>query len=106
MNKEYYSTDNTWYDEYIYNAIVALDDKYPNAIPVFGGALSAYNYVNSDAPNFGKFVSYIPTVVHNAKFYSWHEGVVGAIRTFCRLCLVDPMLVELYVGMPLAELVQ
>lgn len=104
MKKSMYSTDTVWYDEYIYNAITALDDKYPNAIPVFGGALGAYNSVNTDKPDFAKFVSYIPDVVYSAKFYNWHEGTVGAIRRFCRLCLVDPALVELYLGISLAEL--
>lgn len=106
MNKQQYSDDFIWCDQNIYNAITALDNKYPNAIPVFGGALSAYNYINSDNPNFDKFISCIPTVIQNAQFYNWHEGVVGAIRRFCRLCLVDPALVEVYIGMPLEALVQ
>lgn len=96
---------NNWYDEGVHNAIVSLSDKYPNAIPIFGGALHAYNCVNCDTPNFHEFVSYIPNVIHSAKFYHWHEGVVGAIRRFCHLCFVDPCLVEIYLGMSLAELV-
>lgn len=98
--------DVLWYNQGVYNAINALADKYPNAIPVFGGALGAYEYVNSDTPNFSKFVDCLLYVAHNAKFYNWHEGVVGAIHRFCRLCLVDTALVEVYIGMPLEKLVQ
>lgn len=102
MNKQLYSNDITWYDTSVYNAITALDEKYPNAIPVFGGALGAFNYAQSD---FKKFVMCIPSVVSNAKFYQWHEGAVGAVRRFCRICLVDPALVEVYLGMTIEELV-
>ena len=98
MNKQLYSTDIVWYDESVYNAIMSLDSKYPNAIPVFGGALGAYNYINSDTPDLYSFVCSIKTVAENAVFYKWHEGAVGAIRRFCHLCYVDPMLIEAYIG--------
>lgn len=98
-----YSEDFQWYDPAIYNAIMALDNKYPNAIPVFGGALGAYNHINSEHPDFNKFIRCLPEVVHSAKFYSWHEGIVGAVRRFCHLCLVDPNLVEVYIGVSLDE---
>ena len=104
MSKQQLSEEIVWYNEGVYKAITALSDKHPNAIPVFGGALRAYEYVNCDTPNLGKFVSCIPTVVSNAKFYNWHEGVVGAIRRFCRLCLVDPALIEAHLGMTFEEL--
>ena len=100
-----YSSDN-WYDEGVYNAIMALNDKYSNAIPVFGGALGAYNSINCDKPDFSKFVSYFPDLIHSAKFYNWHEGALGAVRRFCHLCFVDPYLVEVYLGISLAELVE
>lgn len=104
MNKSMYSDDIIWYDQGVYNAIEALAAQYDNAIPVFGGALGAYEYVNSDTPNFSKFVGCLCHVIKNAKFYHWHEGAVGAIRRFCRLCLVDPALIECYLGMSLNEL--
>lgn len=105
MNKKsIYSNDTQWYDPIIYNAITALDAKYPNAIPIFGGALGAYNCINSEHPDFKQFTSYLPSVISSAKFFKWHEGVVGALHTFCHLCLVDPHLVELYIGMTFNEL--
>lgn len=104
MHKSMYSTDFIWYNEGVHNAIMSLDAKYPNAIPVFGGALGAYDYINCDNPDFHKFAMCLSSVAHNATFFHWHEGVVGALRRFCHLCLVDPDLVELYLGMSLAEL--
>lgn len=98
------STDFKWYDSGVHNAIMALDAKYSNAIPIFGGALGAYNHINGDNPDFSSFVRCLPSVAHNAIFFHWHEGVVGALRRFCHLCYVDPDLVELYLGMSLAEL--
>ena len=99
-----YSNECVWYNQGVYNAITKLDDKYSNAIPVFGGALSAYECISKS--DFKSFVAYLPEVIHSAKFYKWHEGAVGALRRFCRLCLVDPALVELYLGMSFTELVE
>lgn len=99
------SKDIQWYDKGVYNAINTLSTKYSNAIPVFGGALGAYEYINSDHPNFNAFMTCLPSVVKNAIFYKWHEGTVGAVRRFCRLCLVDPALVELYFGMSIVSIV-
>ncbi|MGN5455177.1 MAG: hypothetical protein ACI4XN_04260 [Candidatus Kurthia intestinigallinarum] len=96
MKKQQYSSDIMWYDEGVKNAIESLSEKYPNAIPVFGGALGAYEYVNSDNPDFNKFMVCLCHAVDNARFYNWHEGVAGAVRRFCHLCLVDPALVEVY----------
>lgn len=104
MSKQQLSEEIVWYNEGVYKAITALADKHSNAIPVFGGALRAYEYINCDTPNLGKFVSCIPSVVSDAKFYSWHEGAVGALRRFCRLCLVDPALIEAYLGITFEEL--
>lgn len=104
MNKQLCYEGITWYDEGVYNAINTLADKYDNAIPVFGGALSAYNYINSDEPNYNKFIKCLLDTIDSAKFYKWHEGAAGALRRFCRLCFVDPTLIELYLGTTFEEL--
>ena len=104
MNKSVYSDDILWYDERVYNSITALAEEHSNAIPVFGGALGAYNCINSDSPDFKGFMAYIPEVVRAAKFHKWHEGITGALRRFCRLCLVDPALIECYIGMSFDQL--
>lgn len=78
-----------------------LSDKYDNAIPVFGGALWAYEYAKvGDIKNF---VKYLPNVVSEAKFRGWHEGIAGALKRFCHICLIDPMLVESYLNIRFEE---
>lgn len=78
--------------------IMALDKKYPNAIPVFGGAAFAYNCIHAETPDFERFIEYLFAAVDFAHIRKWHEGLAGACRTFCHLCLVDPMLIEAYLG--------
>ena len=95
MNKQ---DDFVWYDKSVYNAIIALDDKHSNAIEIFGGALGAYEYVNCDEPDFERFVKSLFSIIDDVKFFGWHEGVAGALRTFCRLCYIDPALIECYTG--------
>ena len=97
MNKSAYVADIN--DHAVYNAIMALADEHHNAIPIFGGALRVEG-------NLDNLIACIPHVVHDAKFFKWHEGVVGAIRRFCHLCFVDPALVETYIGMSFEELVE
>ena len=105
MNKKaMYSADIKWYDDAVYNAVTALAEKHSNAIPIFSWALGAYNCISSDSPDFESFVKYLPYVVSNAKHYKWHEGAIGALRTFCCLCSIDPMLIEAYIGMTFQEL--
>lgn len=106
MNKSLYSDDIIWYDQSIYNAINALSSKHSNAIPVFGCALSAAKYLQEDNYDFHKFVSFIPTVIQDAKFFKWHGGVINAIHIFCRLCYVDPAIVECYIGMSFDKLIE
>lgn len=76
--------------------IEALDEKYGNAIPIFGGAL----WVN-DLETLVKSLSHI---IHSAKFFGWHDTIANACRTFCNLCFTDPMLVEAYIGMKFEKL--
>jgi hypothetical protein len=82
------------------SAIMALHSKHGNAIAIFGGAYHAVKHNN----DMGKFVEYLPHVAQSAEFYHWHEGKLGAVRRFCHLCYVDPMIVELYLGVRLSEL--
>ena len=102
--KSMYSEDTLWYDPAVYNAITALSDQYSNAIPVFGGALGAYNHIHSEHPNYEAFIKCLSEVLSNAKFYHWHEDSATTLRRFCRLCFIDPTLIELYIGMSFNEL--
>ena len=103
MKKSMYSNDN-WYDPTVHSAITALADKYSNAIPVFGGALGAHQCI--ERGDFAGFVAYFPNLISSAKFFKWHEDTVAVLRRFCRLCFVDPALIEAYLGCTLDNLVE
>lgn len=85
----------------IISRLERMEEVHPNTIPVLGGARFAIEHTE----NFAEFVSYLPTVVHNAQFFGWAEGIANALKTFCHLCLVDPMLIEVYLGMTFEQLV-
>lgn len=87
--------------DFIKHNIECLDSKYSNAIPVFGGALWVYHDNNFSSE---RFISGLSHVAENAKFFKWHEGVVGAMRRYCHLCMVDPVVVEAELGMKFEEL--
>ena len=79
--------------------IEALAEKYPNAIPIFGGALWIEP---NDIEHLVKSLSH---VLFEARYRNWHEGLAGACRTFCHLCQFDPMLVEIYIGTTFEDLI-
>jgi hypothetical protein len=79
-------------------AIEALDEKYPNTIPIFGGALWIKDIEG--------IIQSLPHVIQSAKFFNWHDTIANACRTFCSLCFVDPALVECYIGMKFEKLTE
>lgn len=87
--------------EFIKHNIECLDSKYPNAIPVFGGALWVYH---DNAFDSQRFIAGLSHVTENAKFFKWHEGIAGAMRRYCHICMVDPIVVEATLGMKFEEL--
>lgn len=87
--------------ELIQHKIEALDHQYPKAIPVFCGAIWVYS---GDEFNGGRFIHELKDVAESAKFYGWHETPADAVRRFCRICMVDPALVEDYIGHKFEEL--
>jgi hypothetical protein len=100
MNKQN-STDIIWYDKNVYKAIMALGEKYPNVIPVFGGALGAFNAL--EVGDIDRFEALMSNAVDNAKFYKWHESPAEVARRFCTICMVDPALIEAGFGMRFEE---
>ena len=80
--------------------IEALDEKHPNAIPIFGGAL----WVGSS--DIDGIIDYLPTIIHNAQFWKWHGGLADACRQFCHCLFVDPMLIEACIGMKFEKLTE
>ena len=70
------------YDSII-NNIEELNKQHENVIPIFGGAIHAYKYAETD---FERFVDYLPCVIHGARIYDWHENEADTVRRFCHLC--------------------
>lgn len=89
----------TFFDKGVQQTILELSEQYDNAIPVFGGALFVASCLHSDSPDFKHFVWGLQCVIHNARLYKWHESEADALRRWCHMCLVDPALVEAYLGM-------
>lgn len=83
----------------IIETLESMEQKHPNTIPVLGFCRFAVN----SADNLSDFIQFIPNVAFNARFYNYDMGIANALRTFCHLCFVDPMLVEVYLGMTFEE---
>lgn len=80
-----------------------LNEQHEHAIAVLGGAYFAIECVHGEHLDMEQFVLFLPDVINKARFFGWHEGVVGALNRFCHLCLVDPSLIEAYIGMRFEE---
>lgn len=80
--------------------IEALNEKHSNAIPIFGGAIFM------EGADINKISTYLPSIIRSAEFFKWHDTLANACRTFCHCLFVDPMLVEVYIGMKFEDLVE
>jgi hypothetical protein len=74
-----------------------LDEQHSNAIPIFGVAI----WIDG----VEELVACLPNLISDAKFWRWHDTPANACRTLCRLCFIDPTLIECYIGMKFEELV-
>lgn len=88
--------------EFIQHRIESLGKKHSNAIPIFCGALLTYD--EEDNFNFERFINSLAEVPVDSKFYNWHDTSANAMRTFCHICMVDPVIVETHLGMKFEEL--
>ena len=79
-------------------AVERLNEQYSYATSIFGGAI----FVKS----MDDVIKYLPHAIRAAKFYRWHENSVAVCRRFCNLCLIDPALLEVYIGMKLNQFVE
>lgn len=95
------SNDFIWYDQSVYDSIMALDSEYNNAIPIFGGTLGAFNAL--EVGDIDRFEALMTNAVDNAKFYKWHESSADVARRFCTICRIDPALIEAGFGMRFEE---
>lgn len=80
--------------------IEALDERHPNAIPIFGGAIWI------DPTDTERIINHLPSIIHNAKFWKWHGGLADACRQFCHCLFVDPTLIEACIGMKFEKLTE
>ena len=78
-----------------------LSKQHDNVYPIFAGAYYAYD--SAQKADLETFVEFLPHVAQSAKLLNWHTGVAGALRTFCNLCMVDPMLIEAYLGVKFSK---
>ena len=74
-----------------------LNERHSHAVAIFGCAASVKDIKD--------ILDFLPQVIRNAKFYRWHESAANACRTFCHLCLIDPSLIEVYIGISFEKLI-
>lgn len=79
-----------------------LKDEY--AIPVLCGSVWASSALK--AGDLDTFIEYLLNVPRGGLVHKFTGGIVGAMNTFCHVCLVDPHLAEAYVGMTFAEVAE
>ena len=88
--------------EHIINQIDNLKQKYGRGPEIFGGAIYAYQYIESC--DFDSFCGYLDTVITASKDYKWKDGIADAMRVFCHLCGAEPGLIEAHLGIRFNEI--
>ena len=84
------------FNEQTYQILHDMDKTNPDTFPMFGGAV----YVAT----IDDLVTYLPHVIS----YARHKGydIIDNIQTFCHICLIDPMLVQAYIGTTFTNLIR
>lgn len=67
----------------------------PNSIPVYGGL---YHLYNNGEPSLDAIVAAILRAVDDAKFFEPTTPSNVVVRNACALLLIDPMLIQIYMG--------
>lgn len=81
-----------------------LKGTHERAIPVLGGAIFATTALRAgDLQAFARYLLNVPSSIGKS---GWPGGVEDALNTFCHVCLVDPKLIEVYLGTTFAEIAQ
>lgn len=68
----------------------------PKSIPIYGGLYHLYTH--EDEPSLSSIVDCINECVRSAKFYEPETAPEKVVRNVCALCFIDPMLLEVYLG--------
>ena len=83
--------------------ILNLDKQYDdNAIVILGGAVFASSAIKS--MDYDTFTEHLMKVPGNCVFWGWNNGIEDALNHFCHACMVDPKLIEVYLGITFAEI--
>ena len=88
--------------EFIQHRVESLDNKHPHAVAIFRGSMWVYD--EEDNFNFERFIKSLAEVPVDAKIYNWHDTPANAMRTFCHICMVDPVTIEVYMGKKFEEI--
>lgn len=96
MNKSMYQVDNSGYRQVLINQVEAIHEKHGVGVQIFGGVLYAYKYIEDN--DLHAFCQSLNSVIFDAQFFHWEQGIAHALKVFCELCLVDYMLIEAYLG--------
>lgn len=73
----------------------------PRSIEIYGGA---YHLYNNGEPTIEDIVRCMFNAVDNAKFFTPDTRPITTARRFCGLIMIDPMLIEVYLGVRLGVL--
>lgn len=68
----------------------------PKSIHIYGGVYHLYTH--EDEPSMPSIVKCINECVRSAKFYEPETAPETIARNVCRLMFIDPMLLEVYLG--------
>lgn len=71
------------------------------SIEIYGGA---YHLFHNGEPSLHEIANGIHTTILNAKFFEPQTEPAIIARNFCHLLLIDPMLMEVYLGIRFSEL--
>lgn len=92
MQKMVWAKLNKWEEE----------ANYP-VIQVFAGAYHAVDYAHGENIDLHEFCTYLLGMIKFAISTRYPNGIEDALERFCHICLVDPKLIEAYLGIRFEE---
>lgn len=71
------------------------------SIAIYGGA---YHYALEENTSIENLISILEVAIHDAKFFTPQCKPSVIAKNFCHLLLIDPMLIEAYLGIRFSSL--
>ena len=84
------------FNDATYQILCDMSKTQPDVIPMYGGAV----YVST----IDELISCLPHIISYSRIKDY--DIIDSINTFCHICLMDPMLVQAYIGTAFEELIQ